>query len=386
MDAPRLQDQRLDSGRTLLTAVAILVISSVILVHFKVSLHLDFGAFYFSSKQLLHEGGATLYDFALQQKYQALYHTDPRAYFYYPPIALLPFLPLSFLPINAAYVCWTLLSVAMLVVSIWILTRLYPVLPSTTAISAALLFPPVLWCLMHGQTSLLALLLYTVAFRFVHSGKELHAGLVLSLLLFKFQLVLPFMLCVLLARKWRMLAGFAMGAAAVILASYAMIGPTGVSLYRQALSAMSHANASVFPREMASYRGLAYLISGRDPSVAIIGAASLATCVFASIPWRKNWQIGFSLAIVASLLSGYHLNPQDVALLLVPLFVAASVFSARSRTLIAVFASPLSFLLFLALLGALATVPILALFVGLYRVSLRTVLPAQHSYSAVGAQ
>ena len=110
------------------------------------------------------------------------------------------FVPLASLPYVTAYLVWAIFNIA-LIVGFWILLR--PRLPNLNNLSPALpllamfAFFPVIMALLQGQDSILLLFLYGLAFSALATGRAFVAGVFLALALFKFQLVLPFVLVLL---------------------------------------------------------------------------------------------------------------------------------------------------------------------------------------------
>ncbi len=84
---------------------------------------------------------------------------------------------------------------------------------------------------MHGQTSVVLLLLFALTFVCVKRGQDFKAGVFLGLGLFKFALVLPFALIYCVRRKWRLMAGFSAAALLLGVLSLIAVGPAGVRSY-----------------------------------------------------------------------------------------------------------------------------------------------------------
>ena len=80
-------------------------------------------------------------------------------------------------------------------------------IPAWLSFLAALAFFPISYALMQGQDSIMLLALYCLAYVALRRGRDLQAGIWLGLGLFKFHLVLPFVLILFLRRRWRAVLG-----------------------------------------------------------------------------------------------------------------------------------------------------------------------------------
>src|SRR6185369_8384454 len=94
-----------------------------------------------------------------------------------------------------------------------------------------LLFPPLGIALYQGQSSLLLLLVFALAFVRLKQGREFTAGVWLGLGLFKFQFAIPLALIFLVRRKWNVIRGFMASAAALALLSFVAVGWQGLVGY-----------------------------------------------------------------------------------------------------------------------------------------------------------
>jgi hypothetical protein len=164
----------------------------------------DFSVTHIGSRMVYLGLGPKLYDLAEQQKLKGVLLPDAEPLVYeHPPFEALLLAPLGALPYKTAYLIWGLINAA-----IW-LTLTYLLRPYAPApgddlryLALWLLFAPLGVALFEGQSSLLLLLLYSIAFIQLRSGCDFRAGAILGLALFKFQFVIPLALIFLLQRKW----------------------------------------------------------------------------------------------------------------------------------------------------------------------------------------
>jgi hypothetical protein len=187
--------------------------------------------------------------------------------------------------------------------------------------------------------------------------------------LFKFQIVIPIALILLLWRRWRFVLGFSASAMAAIIISLLMVGLRGVRQYVTMLLGMSlnlrtSSDAllySISPRTMLNLRGvLSALLDGHVGHWWIQGliAASSVAVLVAVARCRPS----LPLAILASALVSYHLNAPDASILIIPVGLCLSSGSVRAA-LAAVAVLIFSCTAILPLYGFLGAIPILTLFV-----------------------
>ncbi len=297
----------------------------------------DFTIFYTAGKCILRGDGRQLYDlktqFAIQREFaSAVKQRENALPFNHPPFEALLFAPLARLPYVAAYLVWAVFNIA-LILGLWTLLR--PRLPSlhaflpTLPLLAMFAFFPVVIALLQGQDSILLLFLYGLAFSALATGRNFVAGVCLGLALFKFQLVLPFVLVLLVRRQWRAVAGFVVTAFGLLMVSAAVVGWNGVLAYPGFVLRLSRsgAQAGIDPRGMPNLRGLvagALQLAG-PPATVVIIALSMALLALAAHWWReqagRQFVLGFSLCLTVTIIASYHLLTHDLSLLILPILL-----------------------------------------------------------------
>src|SRR5262249_20004743 len=153
----------------------------------------------------------------------------------HPPSSVLLALPLAALDYPDAFLVWSLLSLAALGVSAWLVARQLslPILPETVAALIALLLvcTPFRAQMGEGQMNLILLLLIVGAWAADRSGRQTPAGVLLgvavAIKLFPAFLALYF----LVQRRWRVLAAAALSFAAIIGVTAAVFGPAVLPSY-----------------------------------------------------------------------------------------------------------------------------------------------------------
>jgi hypothetical protein len=304
----------------------------------------DFTIFYTAGKIILQGQGRELYDldtqFAIQREFASeVKQRDNPLPFNHPPFEALLFAPLARLPYVAAYVVWGVFNLV-LILGFWILLR--PRLPSLHAflpglpLLAMFAFFPVVIALLQGQDSILLLFLYGLAFSAWATGRAFIVGLCLGLALFKFQLVLPFVLVLLVRRQWRVIAGFVITSFVLLLVSAAVVGWNGVMAYPEFVLRLSRsgAQAGIYPRDMPNLRGLVagtLHLAGLPATLPII-VLSIALLALVALWWRAQsggrFVLGFSLCLTVTIIASYHLLVHDLSLLILPILLLAEMFLA----------------------------------------------------------
>jgi Glycosyltransferase family 87 len=299
----------------------------------------DFRIFY-TSGLMLHRGqGALLYDDGIQLQTQREFAggTSYRLRllpYNHPPFEAILYLGLASYPYFRAYELWFLVNLVFLAGFVYLahlsLPELWSRFPELLFL-APLAFFPVAYALMQGQDSILLMLLYCLAYTALRRGEDLKAGAFLGLGLFKFHLVLPFVFILLLGRRWRALGGVLLSTAFDGVVSLWLVGWNELLFYpRYALKVGRERSAGVIvPENMANLRGL-FLgwpwPTALEPwlKVALV-LVCLCLMVWAARSWRagelapvEHWNTGFSIAVIATFLVGYHGYNQDMSILLLP--------------------------------------------------------------------
>jgi hypothetical protein len=294
----------------------------------------DFKMFYMAALVLRSGHSADLYDSELyvamrQQSVPTASQADVRVYTH-PPYELLIFLPFTFLPYVEACYCWVILTLLLGMVC----GRL---MRSQVAVFGMIPLLAVLW---EQQDSIIVLLLLIGAWFALQRDRNVLAGFILGLALFKFQTIVPIGLLLGLWRP-RLLRGLAISGAAAFAASVAMAGRAGMVSYWRLLlgmasSSLSHVSTQFHmdPRT-ATIRGVVYaLVSGLgdlgEPSrsrLIIIVTATICTFMVC-LAWLfmrgdSTAKAKFSFAVMAGMLLSFHLYGYDLILLSLPFVLLA---------------------------------------------------------------
>jgi hypothetical protein len=284
---------------------------------------------------------ADVYDYALYEKFQnelvgpaqgalPFNHLAYEALFY---------APFSLLNYRHAYFAFLAANLIFLAGSIRMLRKLFSPLAqvwSYLPVSIVVCFLTVAIALIEGQDSLILLALFTAAIAAEYAQRDLKAGVLLGLTLFKFQYAIPVVLLFLVWKRWRFLAGFAISGAAAVGLSVWLTGFSGSVSYVRSIMAMSAKYSSangvlygIHPEGMPNLRGIAYVLTGGSVAVThwivIIGSAAVMVCGALKRPSLGG-------ALLTALLVSYHQVIADTSLLALPagLVLAGSLTEVRT--------------------------------------------------------
>jgi hypothetical protein len=194
----------------------------------------DFIEFYVIGKILNNFDPSRLYDLKLAVDLQhsilpSMAETQMLVYGHAPYIALL-FKPFAMLPYLWAYAAWLGFSAALYLTGITLLFRAtaLPAEHRTTGFLLAVSFMPFIFeTWIGGQLSVVIFFLWSLFLCFRHQNRLFLAGVALALGIFKPTLIALPLAMLLIGRRWRILQGFATGAAVMAALSIKMIGLYG---------------------------------------------------------------------------------------------------------------------------------------------------------------
>ena len=358
---------------------------------------LDFSEFYAAGQMVRHGLGNSLYDMRVQAEFQ-LKVAPVHAFYLRPPFEALLFVPFTYLSYRAAYAAWLMFSIAILSGAARLIqgntnvldamlqyTRGIPV-DFGLLLLVFLTFSPTMDCLLIGQDSVLTLMIYTLVFLALKRGWELGAGGLLALGLFKFHLVLPFAIIFALRRRGSFVLGFAGIALLLVAISVLVSGPGVLASYPAMFLNSKYRMLMGFqPEYAANIRGLLYLITpSKIPGVipgAVVAALSAFLLWVTARTWRDSeFELCFSAAVIAALLTGFHSFVYDLSLLLLPIAIVCGELAKRkillsnltlNGALFVLFVQPIHYVLMTHQIYALMCVPAVVLFVTVVKIAAR---------------
>jgi hypothetical protein len=306
---------------------------------------------YYTAGTIVREGmGHELYDDAVQFRVQKAFAPQVATRlgalpFNHPPFEAVVFVPLSYFPYRVAYLLWNLMNLAMLAALPILLRAHVPALssgPPWAWTLASLAFFPIFFALLQGQDAILLLFLYALAFVSWKRRRLVWAGAWLACGMFKFHLVLPFVLLMLIHEETpqgrrKILTGF-LGVGAILGAvSIAAVGVGQIISYPRYVLGLEKTMAmgAIMPSDMPNLRGILYLMASGvghfDVLVILLSAVLyfLAAWICGSSeddPNKhdpRNGDLRFSLAAFATVLVSYHGLGYDLCVLALPVLLVA---------------------------------------------------------------
>lgn len=310
----------------------------------------DFLAFHAAARMVALDPAAPIYDVAAIEAAQRALVPELAAGrpvpFLSPPVALLWFRPFAALDYVPALAAWWALGLAAWVAAHHLLAGLPGMerWSQRDLLVAGLAFPSAIGWVIFGQATPFALLIWAATVALLTRDRELEAGATLGLLAFKPQLALGLALPLMLAGRWRALVG---GAVTVGLqgALAAWAWPAQGAAFREALPGI----AAVFTDPtykvagVVSLRGAWALLLGGWSSRAELGATTATTLAILAVlgaawlgqPWAPHtpaWRARLAGTLALAPLLGVQLYTYDLALLLVPFWLAVSTTASAPRT------------------------------------------------------
>jgi hypothetical protein len=265
----------------------------------------------------LEHGWSHIYSLALQhelftQLRPGAVFNDGQRYLSPPPLAWIT-LPLSVLGAAGSFYAWSALSLIALVAAWWLAAPGAGWMRAMWLL-AALAWYPVLYGLSLGQPILLVLVAVAGCWKLADAGKPYLAGVVLAASTVKPQLTLIVPAVLLVAGRWRIVAGWAAATAVLAAASLAMMGAEGISDYR---SLLAEAQGVVNNR----FFTLAFF-TGSGPLTSLAqGAVIAAGLVAAYLNRHASAARLIALGLVTTALSASYWHLQDFTILVAAIWL-----------------------------------------------------------------
>lgn len=315
-------------GLELLPVLALFVVVLYLAQHFREMQNgIDFCHFYAAARIVRDGRGAQLYDPLLQYDYLARYSGRVGTYFNHPAFETLIYLPFCLWTLSSGYTLWSafnavlLLFVAKLLSNQLLLSRSWPLLGFVS-----LLYVPVVLNFLQGQDSLLLLFLLCAAFTAEQRHRNFLAGCLLACGLFKFHLVIPLAIVLMVGAGRSLWRGLVCGGLGLIGLSATSLGWSAISMYPQFLYRLSSLPlAGIHYRAMANLRGLwevAVSDSSRltfcfavGSSLAVLGIGAHASLLCKRSSCNK---LAWAIAVLTATLVSYQISPHDLTILLLP--------------------------------------------------------------------
>jgi Glycosyltransferase family 87 len=285
----------------------------------------DFLHFYTLGSLAIGDRGGDLYNMQAQSELAAERVPAAAGIRYlplYPPQVSLffaPFARLSYLP---ALTLWLALNALIYGACCYALWRSCPNLRDhkLTVAVLAVGFPAFWHVLAWGQTSVLALACFTVAFFALTAQREFLAGLALGCLIFKPQLALAAAIVFVVTLNWQVITGAILSAAAQLAAAWLYYGPAPLRAWMTALRNVPSQLSLLEPRLYQTHSLRTFwtmLFPWPTPSFALYFATALLIAALTVACWRSRLSLPlrFSALLLATVLLAPHLTVYDLVIL-----------------------------------------------------------------------
>jgi hypothetical protein len=293
----------------------------------------DSTAFY-TAGYIIREGcGEHLYNFDEQiSKHERLFGKHSYLPYFSLPYFALAWVPFTYLDYKGALIVWGLLTLAFGLTATWKSSRIAPV-----ALAA---FPTTGITLIQGQASFLLLGVYGTSLYLLSKKRNMGAGAVLAIALFKPHLALSSVLFLAIRRDWKFVVGFAVGAVTLILISFLITGPRALP---DLISLISLTQQQQVVELMPNIRGAIYSNINLHwlafSLTAIISGVVIAYTIRATK--GMDPERAFCISMLATILISYHFLLHDLTLLL----LALPLFFGRKFTIAVAIISPILLIL-----------------------------------------
>jgi hypothetical protein len=305
----------------------------------------DFIAQYTAGIILKEHNSSRLYEIDFQKKIQTaqkdLYfpsspYRDELILFTQPPFTAMVYLPFAYFSYQTAKNIFNFFSLICLLIVALLFFPHRKIEKShlhDLVFLASIFSPPICATFIQSQTSILGLLFFILTFLALKRGHEIRAGYCLSAALIRFQLLPAFLLFLLIKRKWKVLSGFLAGSCLLLIISAYGVGWEGMIKYLHLAINIGKWNHQygVSPDQAHCLRGqISSLLTFMSPTgIWIITATiSLTLLVLYLATWKGKWEtetaqfdLGFAVLSVLSLLIAPHLNYHDLSFLILPVWI-----------------------------------------------------------------
>lgn len=249
----------------------------------------------------------------------------------HPPYELAIYFCLALMKFRVAYPFWWGSNLVLLGFAAYLLWGYVPNLQDKYPYFLILIatFFPVFVALAQGQTSILLLVFLALCHDSLQKQREFRAGFLLAMGMFKFLVVVPVAVLLILEKRWKSLAGFATGCFALLLLSCALVGLDGVVSWVRLIAGYGKAapekagTVSIMPNLRGLIEACGTLIA---PSVILtVLTLVLSLCLFLWVDGRilqcRDSSLRFSLQVLLAVMISYHLYPHDASVLILPLAI-----------------------------------------------------------------
>ncbi|HET9304623.1 MAG TPA: glycosyltransferase family 87 protein [Candidatus Sulfotelmatobacter sp.] len=302
----------------------------------------DFLHFYTLGTLAVEHRGSDLYDTNVQAALAASRVPDAAGIRYlplYPPQVSIFFAPLAYLSYGWAVAVWWMFSGLVYGICCYGVWRACPQLRDhgwTVALLAAA-FPAFFHLIAWGQTSALALAVFTLAFFLLRERREFLAGLVVGCLIFKPQLGLAVAVVFVAVGAWKIVAGAIFSAFAQLSAGVLYYGMEPLRVWLRMLSNVRNVIPLLEPRPYQTHCLRTFwsmMVPWQSVSSVLYVMSAVVVLGVTIAAWRRAGPLAlrYSALLLATVLVAPHLTVYDLVILAPALLLLADWLLARPLT------------------------------------------------------
>jgi Glycosyltransferase family 87 len=339
----------------IVAAVVFLAVLQVAIISMGVPLGMngraDFRHLYTAGYMVRTGHGNELYDFDANLRFQnqLVSRQDVALTFNHLAFEALLYVPLSILRFRSAYLVFLALNLALIFIIAQIaapylghLRQEWQLLP----VAVFVCFLPTAITLIQGQDSIILLSLMVLTAVALKNNRDILAGLLLALTLFKFQFAIIIILFLFAWRRWRTVGAFIVGCGVVVALSLVITGFSSPITYGRYLLAMSTNLGTshqqfiygIDPAQMPNIRGTVYgVLHSFIPNRGLQWITAVLSVLIILLNKLKR---SFESAVLLSVICSYHCMIHDAIILLIPLLFLRANTELTKWICVVVFVSP----------------------------------------------
>ena len=248
----------------------------------------------------------------------------------YPPWFAAMIEPFTLPPPPVGFALWLALSIACAGLLAARVKQFLPELPTIAAVTLVFAAYPVAYCMFMGQVGLILAVAVSEMMVSFKAGRDLRAGMWLSVLLLKPQYAVVFALLVLWKWRVRAILGGVLGALLLVLLGLLATGSSALVRFPAAMAQMTEfRNFAAGPWWMINWRSFVlYAIPGLEDEqgAAVVAGLSILTLLLLLYFWRGRWNPkapefapNFAALAMGALVTSYHSHTHGAPLMIVPI-------------------------------------------------------------------
>lgn len=248
------------------------------------------------------------------------------------PFFTILLIPLRWFSYVGAFWLWTLFTITLYLVSVVILCRSAPIRrpPLKLSLAVAGAAPVLYWLIVTGQTTAIALFIWTIAFVFMQQGQSYWSGFILAFLTYRAQYLTIILPLLFLRRMWWGILGFSTSGLLLVVVGGLMFS---FDSYRQYIEAVGQQSGRIvnLTQSLSHYVTLYGFFRQLLPHAWALCATVLMSAILIFWLWRVwryavpmqsgAFDLQWAILVTTTLLVMYHGFVYDLLLLTIPVLL-----------------------------------------------------------------